>query len=52
MTPLQDLLGLGDESRMNVPGRALGNWTWQAQPSQLTQELAAKVRRWALDSGR
>lgn len=52
ITPLQDLLGLGDESRMNVPGRALGNWTWQAQPSQLTQELAAKVRRWALDSGR
>ena len=28
--PLQDVMGLGDEARMNVPGRAEGNWTWQA----------------------
>ncbi len=27
---LQDLLGLGDEARMNVPGIAGGNWSWQA----------------------
>ncbi|MCQ4638313.1 4-alpha-glucanotransferase [Anaerovorax odorimutans] len=52
ITPLQDLLGLGDESRMNVPGWAEGNWTWRAEPEQLTRELASKVRKWASDSGR
>ena len=30
MMPLQDVLGLGDEARMNVPGVASGNWSWQA----------------------
>ena len=30
MIPLQDLLGLGDKARMNVPGVADGNWRWQA----------------------
>lgn len=28
--PLQDVLGLGDAARMNVPGVAEGNWSWQA----------------------
>lgn len=27
--PLQDILGLGDEARMNIPGTALGNWQWR-----------------------
>ncbi len=31
MMPLQDVLGLGDDARMNVPGVRTGNWTWQAQ---------------------
>ena len=30
MLQLQDVLGLGDEARMNVPGVAEGNWSWQA----------------------
>ena len=30
MMPLQDVLRLGDDARMNVPGVATGNWTWQA----------------------
>jgi 4-alpha-glucanotransferase len=29
MAPLQDLLNLGREARMNVPGRAEGNWRWR-----------------------
>ena len=33
--PLQDLAGLGDEARMNVPGTAEGNWAWQATPADL-----------------
>ncbi len=30
ITPLQDLIGLGDDARMNTPGTAEGNWAWQA----------------------
>jgi 4-alpha-glucanotransferase len=36
MTPLQDLLNLGEEARMNRPGRTEGNWRWrctEAMPS-------------------
>jgi 4-alpha-glucanotransferase len=29
LAPLQDLLNLGAESRMNTPGRASGNWRWR-----------------------
>jgi len=35
MMPLQDILGLGDDSRMNVPGVATGNWTWQADEADV-----------------
>jgi 4-alpha-glucanotransferase len=30
MAPLQDLLNLGNEARMNVPGRSEGNWRWRS----------------------
>lgn len=36
MMPLQDVLGLGDDARMNVPGVATGNWTWQAKEADVT----------------
>ncbi len=42
--PLQDLLGLGSEARMNSPGRAGGNWRWRNQPGVLTPGLAAHLR--------
>jgi 4-alpha-glucanotransferase len=29
--PMQDLLGLGNEARMNIPGTATGNWGWRYQ---------------------
>ena len=29
MAPLQDVLNLGEEARMNVPGQAQGNWRWR-----------------------
>ena len=35
MMPLQDILGLGDDARMNVPGVATGNWTWQADEADI-----------------
>jgi 4-alpha-glucanotransferase len=35
--PVQDLLGLGDEARINVPGVPTGNWHWQMTPEMLEQ---------------
>jgi 4-alpha-glucanotransferase len=35
MAPLQDLLNLGKEARMNVPGRAEGNWRWRCTGEML-----------------
>jgi 4-alpha-glucanotransferase len=38
---LQDLLGLGDESRFNTPGTVgNSNWTWQAKSDQLTDQIS------------
>jgi 4-alpha-glucanotransferase len=41
--PLQDLLGLGSEERMNVPSHPEGNWTWRFRPGALTAKLAEKL---------
>jgi len=41
--PIQDILGLGSEARMNTPSRALGNWSWRYQPGSLTRELAEQL---------
>jgi 4-alpha-glucanotransferase len=48
IVPVQDLLGLGSEARMNIPGKANGNWEWQLLPDALTEELAARLRRLAV----
>lgn len=39
--PMQDLLGLASEARMNRPGTSEGNWGWRMQPGCLTADLAA-----------
>jgi 4-alpha-glucanotransferase len=49
---LQDVLGLGSEARTNLPGRARGNWAWQASRRQLTPALAARLRAAVEASGR
>ena len=43
--PLQDLLGLGSEARMNLPNSTEGNWRWRYRAGALTDELAKKLRR-------
>lgn len=35
MMPLQDVLGLGNDARMNMPGTTEGNWSWQADEEAL-----------------
>lgn len=45
--PMQDILGLGKESRMNVPSTVGGNWKWRMQPGALTAKRAARLRELA-----
>ena len=40
--PMQDILGLGAEARMNLPGTTGGNWLWRMKPDMLTLELSMK----------
>jgi len=44
IVPLQDVLGLGTEARMNLPGTSKGNWRWRFRPGALTPELATRLR--------
>jgi 4-alpha-glucanotransferase len=41
--PLQDILGLGSEARMNRPGQPEGNWTWRFREDALEPELAERL---------
>lgn len=50
--PLQDVLGLGHEGRMNRPGRPGGNWVWRYRAGSLTPELACRLRDLAETYGR
>ncbi len=44
IAPLQDLLGLGPDARMNVPGAASGNWGWRFTWDDLPDWLVGQVR--------
>jgi 4-alpha-glucanotransferase len=39
VAPLQDLLAIGNEGRMNLPGQPTGNWTWRVGGDQVTAAL-------------
>lgn len=43
IAPLQDVLGLGNEGRMNLPGTKSGNWKWRVRPGALTGEHASRL---------
>lgn len=44
IAPLQDVLGLGSEARMNLPNSNEGNWSWRYAPDALTRDLASRLR--------
>ena len=52
MAPLQDLLNLGKEARMNVPGRAEGNWAWRSTDEMLSDRAFAWLRDLTRNSNR
>ena len=43
IVPLQDVLGLGGQARMNTPGVAEGNWAWRFHEGDLTPQLAQRL---------
>ena len=45
IVPLQDVLGLGTEARMNLPNSTEGNWSWRYPADSLTDEIAARLKR-------
>ncbi len=52
IVPLQDMLDLGTEARMNLPGRAEGNWMWRYVPEQLNDFVESRLRDVTLLYGR
>jgi 4-alpha-glucanotransferase len=47
IVPLQDVLRLGSDARMNVPGAPMGNWSWRFTEHQLDAGHAAGIRQFA-----
>ena len=52
IVPMQDLLGLDNSARMNVPGQAEGNWEWRLQQHQISPRLAEQLRELTTQSNR
>jgi 4-alpha-glucanotransferase len=50
--PMQDILGLGAEARMNQPARLEGNWHWRMPPNSLSTELSGRLLEMAETCGR
>jgi 4-alpha-glucanotransferase len=52
LIPLQDVLGLGNDARMNRPGVASGNWEWRFSEAQLTPDVVKRMRGMSESYGR
>ena len=44
LIPMQDVLGLGQEARMNYPGKPEGNWEWRFTADMLTNDITGRLR--------
>ena len=52
MAPLQDLLNLGEEARMNIPGHPEGHWSWRCTEAMLTDGIFDWLRELTKHSDR
>ena len=52
LVPVQDVLGLGSEARMNRPGEVGGNWSWRLAPGQPAEADAVRLHEAARAAGR
>jgi len=50
--PMQDLLGLGNDTRMNMPGTVDANWAWRLAPGQVTEALGEELLAVTMRYGR
>lgn len=50
--PLQDVMALGSEARMNTPGVASGNWQWRFAWDQITPEMKERLFHVTRSTGR
>jgi 4-alpha-glucanotransferase len=50
--PMQDILGLGEEARMNIPSVVEGNWLWRVESDQLTAKVAEELSKMVVTYGR
>ena len=46
IAPMQDILNLGQEDRMNTPGTMHHNWTWRVEPEFLTKSVQKQLKEW------
>ena len=44
LVPMQDLLGLGNDARINLPGSTEGNWYWQCKHGDFSDEIAERLK--------
>lgn len=52
IVPLQDVLGLGSKSRMNLPASNEGNWSWRFKSDSLNSEIASRLKDFVVFYGR
>ena len=52
IVPMQDLIGLGSEARINIPSTFGENWKWRALEGQITKDLAKKLYKYMQMYGR
>src|SRR5262249_41158226 len=52
IVPLQDVLGLGSSARMNIPGRAEGQWRWRCTEERLQTPAWQRLRELTQETGR
>ena len=52
IVPMQDLIGLGSEARMNTPSTLGGNWEWRATEDQINNALAKRLYKYMEMYGR
>jgi len=52
IVPLQDVIGIGSEARMNLPASEAGNWIWRFRPEALNEDMAGRLRKLTETYGR
>jgi 4-alpha-glucanotransferase len=52
IVPMQDVLNLGEEARMNHPGTVVGNWSWQLERKQIKFSIVRRLARITMKYGR